>query len=63
MEIQTLSSLHHKSILPMNAIYRGRRRGSVYMITDLYDTTVDELILNKDVLSLVRFVLIIVEWH
>ena len=50
--------LQHKSILPMNAIYRGRRRGSVYMITDLYETTVDELIHNKDVLTIVNSIMI-----
>ena len=58
IEIQTLASLQHKSILPMNAIYRGRRQGSVYMITDLYDTTVDELIHNKDVLTIVNSIMI-----
>ena len=39
-----LRSLSHRSILPVNGVYRGRRRGSVYLITDLYDTTLDEIL-------------------
>lgn len=39
-----LRSLSHRSILPVKGVYRGRRRGSVYLITDLYDTTLDEIL-------------------
>lgn len=39
-----LSSLSHKSILSVYGIYRGRRRGSVYLVTEFFDYTLDELI-------------------
>ncbi|KAK8829341.1 hypothetical protein WA577_004606 [Blastocystis sp. JDR] len=51
-EISTLQSLHHRSILPIYGVYRGRRRGSVYMVTELYETTLEELLSLKYPLSL-----------
>lgn len=52
-EIVTLLTLRHPSILPIHKLYKGRRRGSIYMITDLYDTNLDELIRSNHSLSLV----------
>ncbi|OAO12113.1 cyclin-dependent kinase [Blastocystis sp. ATCC 50177/Nand II] len=49
---KTLQSLHHRSILPIYGVYRGRRRGSVYMVTELYETTLEELLSLKYPLSL-----------
>ena len=44
MIIVVLCSLSHKSIIPVYGICRGRRRGSVYLITELFDYTLDDLI-------------------
>ena len=48
-----MQSLHHRSILPIYGVYRGRRCGSVYMVTELYETTLEELLSLKYPLSLV----------
>lgn len=46
-EIENLQRFRHPSILPIHGIYRGRRRGSVYLITDVYDTNLDVLMRNN----------------
>lgn len=35
--------LQHPSIPSIIGVYRGRRRGSVYLIMELFDTNLDEL--------------------
>ena len=52
-ECVALKSLHHRSILPVYGVYRGRRRGSVYMVTELYETTLEELMSMGYAFSLV----------
>lgn len=52
-ECVALQSLHHRSILPVYGVYRGRRRGSVYMVTELYETTLEELLSMGYAFSLV----------
>ena len=42
-EIEMLKRLQHPSILSIYDVYRGRRRGSVYIITELFDTNLSEL--------------------
>lgn len=37
----------------MYGVYRGRRRGSVYMVTELYETTLEELMSMGYAFSLV----------
>lgn len=52
-ECVALKSLHHRSILPVYGVYRGRRRGSVYMVTELCETTLEELMSMGYAFSLV----------
>lgn len=48
-----LKSIQGEAILPLYEICRGRRQGSVYLITELYDITLDMVITSQSPLSLV----------
>ena len=48
-----LKSLQGETIVPLYEICRGRRQGSVYLITELYDMTLDMVITCQSPLSLV----------
>lgn len=51
--ILVLKSVKGETVPPLYEICRGRRRGSVYLITELYDMTLDTLITCSSPLSLV----------
>ena len=48
-----LKSIQGEAILPLYEICRGRRQGRVYLITELYDITLDMVITSQSPLSLV----------
>ena len=52
-ECVALKSLPHRFILPVYGVYRGSRRGSVCKVTELYETTLEELMSMGYAFSLV----------
>lgn len=48
-----LKSVEGELVVPLYEICRGRRQGSVYLITELYDMTLDMMITNHAPVSLV----------